>query len=73
MKRQDSAAFLLLGVIEMGVPQILMIIIYTLNILIAILQHGKLETTIHRHNALYDILVDAIIISILYAGGFWSQ
>lgn len=57
----------------MGIPQILMIVIYSWNILFAILRHGELETTIRRHNALYDILANAIIISILYAGGFWSQ
>lgn len=57
----------------MGVPQILMIVLFSLNILVAILQHGKLETTIRRHNAFSDILANAIIIAILYAGGFWSQ
>ena len=57
----------------MGIPQILMIVLFTARIVVAIMQHGELTADLRRRNAFYEILANAIIIAILYAGGFWSQ
>ena len=57
----------------MGIPQILMIVIFTLRIIGAIASHGEVTADFRRRNAFYDVLAEAIIISILYSGGFWSQ
>ncbi|MBQ6298654.1 MAG: hypothetical protein IJK81_13400 [Selenomonadaceae bacterium] len=56
----------------MGIPQILMIVIFSLHMLMSILTHGK-ETEVRRRNAVTDFFSVAIFVAILYAGGFWSQ
>ena len=56
----------------MHIPQILMIIILTIRIVVAIARHGVVETDLYRRNAWHDIFGNGIIISILYAGGFWN-
>lgn len=57
----------------MGIPQILIIILFTLQILVAIINHGRIKTDVRRTNAFSEIFAVAIIAGILYAGGFWSQ
>ena len=70
--RPHRAAFLFAEERIMGIPQILMIILFTIRICVAISTHGVLEADLRRHNAWYDIFANGIIISILYAGGFWD-
>ncbi|MBR3746336.1 MAG: hypothetical protein IKP64_11755 [Selenomonadaceae bacterium] len=57
----------------MGIPQILMIVLLTANVVVALIRHGEVNVDVRRRNAFYDILGVAIVASILYAGGFWSQ
>ena len=55
----------------MGIPQILMIVLCTLNVIVSLMRHDEL--IVQRRNALVDISAQVILIAILYAGGFWSQ
>lgn len=57
--------------IEIGIPQVLIGVIFTLRILTAIIScDGFL---VSRSRAVAEVLANAIIIALLYVGGFWSQ
>lgn len=54
----------------MGIPQILMIILYSMALAISMCKHGETETkTENVGSTIFDIVIQA---SILYFGGFWQ-
>lgn len=57
--------------IEIGIPQVLIGVIFTLRILVAIISCDGIFVS--RSRAVAEVLVNVMIIAILYAGGFWSQ
>lgn len=54
----------------MGIPQILMIIMYSMSLAVSMCKHGKIETkTENVGSTIFAIVIQA---SILYFGGFWD-
>jgi hypothetical protein len=53
----------------MGAPQIIMIVLITLNVANAVFNHGKTR----EHNGLSTLLIDMpITVGLLYWGGFFG-
>lgn len=54
----------------MGIPQIIIVILYALNIGIELTRHG--EPKQGNHNAFYTLIGTAISVGILWWGGFFG-
>lgn len=55
---------------DMGIPEIIFLAIYAINLLYAIVNHGK--ACRYAHNAYASAIGTAIGISLLYFGGFFA-
>ena len=54
----------------MGIPQVLLIVLWTLGLIISIVKHG--QPTGDEYNAYFRFIAICIQWAILYAGGFFG-
>jgi hypothetical protein len=55
----------------MGIPQILMIIFYTLNLGVNLAHHG--EPSLVKYNFWSSLLVAVVVFALLWWGGFFGR
>ena len=51
-------------------PQIVLLVLIGSNLGIGVVKHGEPEKG--RHNVLVTLLSNALLVTLLYFGGFWS-
>lgn len=54
----------------MGIPQIIIIILYAINLGMSIENHGKEKT--EKENVITTIIASVIMMALLWWGGFWD-
>ena len=56
---------------KLGVPQILIIVLYTLGVGISLAKHGEMEES-KKHNVVPTLIGTAIQVALLWWGGFFG-
>ena len=56
---------------KLGIPQILIIVLYTLGVGISLAKHGEMEES-KKHNVVPTLIGTAIQVALLWWGGFFG-
>ena len=54
----------------MGIPQIIMIVLIAINLILELIVNG--ETIPRKHSFFQELVAKALLVVLLYLGGFWG-